>query len=200
MKQQVNLYQPMFRPQQKPLSASTMLMLTVFFITVFAGIYAYSLQQLGTIETNLSRIDKGTSDLRSQIEKLNKQFPGQADSKLLTLEIARLNKEIEQRREIRTALGRHSLENKRVFSALLESLARKHVQGTWLTRVSIDDGGEALGFEGKTFSSDLVPVYIQQLSEEKSFSGLSFNVLELHRSEKDPMNLDFMVRTKQEQL
>lgn len=198
MIQQINLYQPMFRPQKKPFSAGTMLVITAFFITVFIGIYAYSLHQLRTIELNLSSIDKGTAELRNQIEKLNKQFPVIEKSKLLTTEIARMNKELETRQEIKSALGQHSLENKRVFSALLESLARKHVQGTWLTKVSIGDSGEALGFEGKTFSSDLVPFYIQQLSEEASFSGLSFNVLELQRSENDPLNLDFLVRTKPE--
>lgn len=200
MKQQINLYQPMLRQQKKPFSAASMLALTGFFIAVFAGIYAYSLSQLDTIETNLSSIEKSTKDLQVQVDKLSKQFPGKTKSKLLSSEIARMNKELATRREIKNALSQHSLENKRVFSALLESLARKHVQGTWLTSVSIDDGGEALGFSGKTFSSDLVPFYIQQLSEEKSFSGLSFNVMELRRSEKDPLNLDFQVRSKRGQL
>jgi hypothetical protein len=200
MKQQINLYQPMLRPQKKPFSAVSMLALVGFFVVVFAGIYGYSLHQLDTIGTNLSRIEKSTKELQIQIVKLNKQFPEKTKSKLLSSEIARLNKELATRKEIKAALSQHSLENKRVFSALLESLARKHVEGTWLTSVSIGDGGEALGFAGKTFSSDLVPFYIQQLSEEKSFSGLSFNVLELQRSEEDPLNLDFQVRSKRGQL
>ena len=200
MMQQINLYQPMFRREKKPFSAKTMLMMTLFFIAVFAAIYSYSLHQLGTLEVTLSNLDKGTTELRTQLEKLTKQFPAKAKSKLLATEIARLNEELEKRQEVKTALGQHSIENKRVFSKLLESLARKHVQGTWLTKVSIQDGGEALGFEGKTYSSELVPVYIQQLSEETSFSGLAFNVLELQRSEIDPLNLDFLVKTKPEQL
>ena len=200
MMQQINLYQPMFRREKKPFSAKTMLMMTLFFIAVFAAIYSYSLHQLGTLEVTLSNLDKGTTELRTQLEKLTKQFPAKAKSKLLAAEIARLNGELEKRQEVKTALGQHSIENKRVFSKLLESLARKHVQGTWLTKVSIQDGGEALGFEGKTYSSELVPVYIQQLSEETSFSGLAFNVLELQRSEIDPLNLDFLVKTKPEQL
>lgn len=200
MKQQINLFQPMFRQQRKPFSASTMLVLTVFFIMVFAGIYAYSLSQLGSVEIQVSSMDKEIDKLRAQLEQLGKKFPGKSKNKLLESEIARLSKELEKRQEISEALAQHSLGNKRVFSALLESLARKHVQGTWLTKVSISEGGEALGFQGKTFSSELVPVYIQQLSSEKSFTGLSFNMLELRRSEKDPLNLDFQVSTKPERL
>ncbi len=196
MKQQINLYQANLRPQKIPFSTVNMLMLTAFFLVVFAGIYAYSLNQLGTFESNLVGVDKSNKDLKIQIEKLTKQFPAIGKSKLLSTEIARLNKELESRREVQKVLAQHSLENKRVFSALLESLARKHVKGTWLTNVSISDGGEAVGFGGKTYSSDLVPSYIQQLSEERSFSGLSFNVLELHRSEIDPLNFDFLVQSK----
>jgi Tfp pilus assembly protein PilN len=200
VKQQINLFQPMFRRQKKPFSAATMLMITAFFIMVFAGIYGYGLYQVGSVETQMRSMDKEVEKLRVQLEKLAKQFPAKTKSKLLETEIARLSKELEKRQEIKEALAQHSLGNKRVFSALLESLARKHVQGTWLTKVSITDGGEVLGFEGKTFSSELVPVYIQQLSEEKSFTGLSFNTLVLRRSETDPLNLDFQVSTKAERL
>ncbi len=200
MNQQINLYQSVFRKQKKPFAAGTMLGLTLFFVLVFASIYGYSLQKLEKVEASVSSIDASTKKLSAQIDSMIKKFPTKAKSKLLTLEIARLNRELAQRQQIKNALSKHSLENKRVFSALLESLARKHVEGTWLTRVSIDDGGDSLGFEGKTFSSDLVPFYIQQLSEEKSFTGLSFNVLELNRSETDPLNLNFFVRTKPEQL
>lgn len=200
MKQQINLFQPMFRRQKKPFSAVTMLMLTAFFIVVFAGIYAYSISQLRSVETYLSAIDSDLEKLRNQTEKLTSQFPAKSKSKLLESEISRLGSELEKRQQIKNALALPSLENKRVFSGVLESLARKHVAGTWLTKVSITEGGEALGFEGKTFSSELVPVYIRQLSEEKSFAGLSFNVLDLQQSEKDPLNLDFQVRTKPERL
>lgn len=200
MKQQINLFQPMFRRQKKPLSAVTMLILTVLFTLVFGGIYGYSRSQLRSAESYLSSIDRDLEKLRDQVEKLGKQFPAKSTSKLLETEISRLGTELKSREEIKNALARHSLQNNRVFSALLESLARKHVQGTWLTKVSITEGGASLGFAGKTFSSELVPVYIQQLAEEKSFTGLSFNVLELHRSEKEPLNLDFQVRTNAEQL
>ncbi len=196
MKQQINLFQPIFRRQKKPFSAATMLTLSTGFLLVFIGIYAYSLYQLKPVETKLGNINIELHRLSNQVESLVKKFPGKSKNKLLETEIARLSNELEKRQAIEKVLIQHSLENTRGFSALLESLARKHVQGTWLTKVSITEGGEALGFEGKTFSSELVPIYIQQLAEEKSFTGLSFNVLELHRSDKDPLDLDFLVSTK----
>jgi len=43
MKQEINLYQPMLRPQKQPFAAATMAMLILFFLVVFAGIYLFSL-------------------------------------------------------------------------------------------------------------------------------------------------------------
>ncbi len=200
MKQQINLFQPMFRPQRKPFAAVTMLVLTGFFLLVFTAFYFYGMQQLNDIEFQISRIDIELGKSRNQVEQLIRQFPEKSENKLLELEFARLSSELEKRLAISAALEEHSLENKRPFSALLESLARKHIDGTWLTRISIGDGGQTLGFEGKTYSSELVPVYIQQLSEEASFGGLAFNVLELRRAEKDALDLDFLVRTTPEKL
>ena len=87
----------MFRPQKILFSAVNIVVFTAFFISVFFGIYAYSLNQLSIIESNLSSIDKSTKELRNQIEKLNKQFPVIGKNKLLSTEIARLNKELESR-------------------------------------------------------------------------------------------------------
>ena len=77
----------------------------------------------------------------------------------------------------------------------LEALARQHVAGTWLTKIRIGDGGASVGLEGKTFSSELVPVYIQQLANEKTLAGTAFNVMELHRSEGVEDQLNFKIST-----
>ncbi len=200
MKQQINLYQDIFRPQRKPLSASHIGALVVFFLLISIATYAYKWYEVSSLSSEVVATENQSADLVHKIDELARQYPAQAKSKLLESEIARLSAELEQRNAISRALAHYSLENKKTFSSLLESLARKHVNGTWLTRVSITDGGKSLGFAGKTYSSELVPVYIQQLAEENSFANLSFNLLELNRSVDDPASLDFQVSTRAERL
>ncbi|MBM2830835.1 MAG: biosis protein MshI [Gammaproteobacteria bacterium] len=97
---------------------------------------------------------------------------------------------------VQLILTNHEFGNATGFSSYLEAFARQHVDGTWLTRVSITGGGTVLGLEGKTLSSELVPIYIQQLAEEKTLSGSSFNVMELHRSkEEEAHQLVFKIST-----
>ena len=195
MKQEINLYQDIFRPQKKPLSAAMVSGLVLLFLVFAALSYAYQWFEVSSLTHELASAESRNGELITEIDKLARQFPVKAKSRLLETEIIRLERELENRNAIGAALSRYSLENKRPFSSLLESLARKHVDGTWLTRVSIKDGGNSLGFAGKTYASELVPVYIQQLSEEGALANLSFNRMELNRSAEDPSSLDFQVST-----
>ena len=200
MKQQINLYQSELRPRSEPFSVVSIAWLFLVFLGALAVFYAYGTMRLNRVETAMYSIDDELQQLRGQLEVLVRQFPEKSESKLLTTEIARLNRELDRRRAISRALEKHSLENSRGFSDLLESLARQHVQGTWLTHVSIADGGESFSFAGHTWSSELVPAYIRQLSEEKPFKGLAFNVLEMQRGEEGKGDLLFEVRTREEKM
>ncbi len=197
MNQQINLYQPMFRKQKVVFSAMTMLQVGFFFMLIFSGLYAYQLSklkpykmQLLTIETELIQLNKQLTVLESSHKKKNK-------SKLLENEITKLSKELEQRERVYNVLSSRSFGNSSGFSSYLESFARGHVEGTWLTDVNISQGGAALGLKGKTLSSELVPVYIQNLAKEKSLNGSFFNVMELARIEKEgsESEISFLIST-----
>lgn len=196
MHQQINLYQPMFREQKVVFSALTMLQVGVFFLVVFAALYAYEANSLKPYEQQLAAMDKELAQLNIQVEALG-SVKKKSKSKLLEREIAKLSKELEQRERIANILGSRTFGNSEGFSSYLEAFARGHVEGTWLTSVNIKQGGAALGLKGKTLSSELVPVYIQKLAEEKSLDGSAFNVMELARveTEEGDSELDFSIST-----
>lgn len=181
MIQQINLYQPMFRKQKKVFSAVTMLQICLFFIVVFAGLYAYEAYRVEPFREQVKKLDGDLRQLTSQIENLKKQKPTKAKSELLQKEIARVSKELEQRKRIQQILGTRQFGNDKGFSPYMEAFARQHVNGSWLTRISIKNGGAVLALEGKTLASEYVPVYLQQLSKEHILAGSSFNSMELQR-------------------
>ncbi|HSR62366.1 MAG TPA: PilN domain-containing protein [Gammaproteobacteria bacterium] len=193
MNQQINLYQPIFRKQKKIFSAYTMLQTCLFFIFVFAAITAYEMYHLKPMQEQLAKIDQDLAHLEAQLEKEKAKKQTDAKTRLLKNEIARLTRELEEREKIKRALRDDEIGNSKGFSPYLEALARQHVNGTWLTRIVINNGGAGLGLEGRTLSSDLVPVYIQRLSNEKVMTGASFNVMELQRPEKETAQIAFRV-------
>ncbi len=196
MNQQINLYQPMFRKQKVVFSAMTMLQVGVFFLFVFAALYAYQVNQIKPYKKKLASMDAELIQLNAQVAALSGSKK-QNKSKLLEREITKLSKELKQRENILKILSSRSFGNSDGFSSYLEAFARGHVQGTWLTGVNIKQGGAALGLKGKTLSSELVPVYIQRLADEKSLDGSSFNVMELARVETEDGNseLNFSIST-----
>ena len=197
MNQQINLYQPMFRKQKIVFSAMTMLQVGIFFLLVFSSLYAYQKIQIKPYQQQLANIDKELVQLGNQVTTLESTQKSQSKSKLLENEIAKLSKELEQRERISNVLSSRSFGNSSGFSSYLEAFARGHVQGTWLTNVNIRQGGSSLGLKGKTLSSELVPVYIQKLAEEKSLQGSSFNVMELARIELEEgsSEINFLLST-----
>lgn len=181
MNQQINLYQPMFRRQDKIFSAMTMIQTSFLFLVVLTTIFFYGQYKIKPMKIQLQKVTRDVASLQSQVNTYKSRTPTQGKSKLLENEIVRLQKELHQREEIQSILKRQELGNSTGFSGYMEALAREHVQGTWLTALTIKNGGKDLKLQGKTLASELVPRYIQRLAKEDLLSGITFNVMELQR-------------------
>lgn len=196
MKQQINLYQPIFRRQKKIFSAAAMLQVCAFFLVVFMGIYVYGQAKLQPLQNQLDTLNRDLVTLNSQLSNLERQQGQPSGSRLLENETRRLEAELAKRLQVQKLLMSADDGNTRGFSGYLEAFARQHVQGTWLTRFSIAAGGTELGLEGKTLTSELVPVFIDRLSDESLLTGMSFNVMELTRPAQPAGHFNFMIRTR----
>lgn len=195
MNQQINLYQPIFRRQKKIFSAVAMLQICVLFIVVFASIYLYGQAGIQPLDEQHTRLSADLGQLNAQLVRLDNRKADDANSKLIENEIARLTRELEKRKEIRELLSTRTLGNTQGLSAYMEALARQHVQGLWLTKITVTNGGKNLGLQGKTSSSELVPLYIGKLAGEQVLNGMSFNVMELSRPAEATNALEFNVST-----
>jgi hypothetical protein len=181
VKQQINLYQPMFRKQEKIFSALTMLQITGFFIVVLSGIYAYNVNRLKPFSVELRNTNAQLEKLSKQIEVVSRSLASRGKNKLMESEITRLTMRLENMQKIRSALSEGSFGNASGFSTLFEALARNRVDGAWLTEITISDGGGKLALSGKSIDPELVPIYIKRLAQAPVFKNQNFNILELER-------------------
>lgn len=195
MNQQINLYQPIFRRQKKVFSAITMVQICAFFLVVFTALYLYGQIKSQPLKDQLTRLNQDILVLNQHLARLEAQQPVEAKSKLLENEIARLSNELSKRKQVQDLLSTETMGNTKGFSGYLEAFARQHVQGNWLTKITIAKGGKNLRLEGKTLSSELVPVYMDKLSRETLLNGTSFNVMELIRPVEPSNYLDFFIST-----
>lgn len=195
MNQQINLYQPIFRRQKKIFSAATMLQTSVFFLVVLTSLYIYGELKMQPMQEQYDQVNQDLAQMQGQIARLESKAPAASASKLLENEIEKLGAELEKRKQVQELLASQQVGNTKGLSIYLESFARQHVQGIWLTGFNISNGGKLLGLRGKTLSSELVPMYIARLADEKALSGTAFNVMELVQPQDPAGQMEFYVST-----
>ena len=195
MNQQINLYQPMFRKQKKVFSAVAMVQVFVIVLILFSLTGAYSYMQLNQLRQQDLTAKRNLETLQQRIAALGAQSADDIEIRIIETELAKISKEIKQKKQISDLLSQGAFTNTTGFSDYFEAIARQHVNGTWLTRISIEQGGAILSLNGVASSAELVPVYLQRLLQEQVFSGISFNVLGLERSVTEPGEINFQVGT-----
>lgn len=200
MSQQINLYQPIFRKEEKKFSTVAMLQAMGLVVVGVAAIYAYSWWHVGTLKSELKRAEQqhaaATKRLADATEKFG-QGPGRTS---LDSQITRMESEIVTKQRIQEILQRGIFSNTRGFSDYFVSFARQHIPGVWLTGFDITGAAEQMTLAGRSTNPELVPRYMQKLSAEKSLSGIEFRVFQMNRPAPDPKEasvnyIEFQIKT-----
>lgn len=181
MPQQINLYSPIFRKQQKVFSATTMLQ-GVVLIVVVVGVFYYAL----SLQSSLLEIRASDSarQLQGELERLKaygvRESPAERAKALAerkkALEASLASQTLALKAFESGALGRAE-----GYAPLLRSLARVSVAGVWLTRIHVAEGSGELSLAGRATRAQLVPVYLERLRAEEALRGQTFSRLEVAR-------------------
>jgi Tfp pilus assembly protein PilN len=198
VRQEINLYQPIFRRQRKVFTAKAMLQVAGAVVTGLALVYGYGLWRVQALESELTGLQNQQAAASRRLAELSKQLPGQERSKRLVSEVARLSRELEVRQKVEQLLTTGAYGNRRGFSEYLAGLARQHVEGLWLTGVDISEGEQDFDITGGALRPELVAVYVQRFSREPTFQGRRFQTLRMERPESDPGRVDFELRARVE--
>ena len=195
MKQQINLFQPQFQRPREYLSGIGVLKSVAVFSGLMVLTIAVSHWQRASISTGLRQLQAIHQTATDDLERVRGQYPARANSRLLEQELGQLETEVARRQKLLAALVGKVIGSREGFSDHLSALARQHVEGTWLTGVSISRGGRGVALSGASLAPELVPVYLQRLAEESTFTGKTFSELELKRPDDDALRVDFSIST-----
>jgi len=186
MSQQINLYSPIFRKQQKIFSATTMLQ-GVLLIVVVVGVFCYTLSLQSSV-LEIRATDSG-QQLKGELERL-KAYGVQESPADRAKALAERKKSLEAGLASQTqalkAFESGALGRTEGYAQLLGALARVSVEGVWLTRIQFAESGGDLSLAGKANRAELVPVYLERLRSEEALRGLTFARLEVTRAVATP--------------
>ena len=194
MSQQVNLYQPILRSQPKVFSALTILQFGGLLLLGLSLIYGYARWQDAKLSRDVTSLQAQQDALLQRIEEFNTRYPVKQKNPDLERQQVSLIADRSGKARALEVLSDGVFGNTQGFSGYLEGLARQHVEGVWLTGVTISAGGEQLGLTGSTLDAQLVPRYLRQLSAESAFKGREFKTFQMQRGEAPP-HIDFTLNT-----
>lgn len=195
--QQVNLYQPIFRRQQRFFSAQSMLQSLAVIAIAFVTVYAYGRLQLNDLETEAALLANREDAYVLQLASLDtsSSMSRRAD---IERSLEDLNKSLESQQQLIDALDRAALGTATGFSAKLAALGRRHTAPLWLTALHLDGNTRSVELSGRSTNPDLVPRYLLGLGDEPALAGQRFDLFEIRRSETGE-GVEFQVSSRVEQ-
>jgi len=194
--QQINLFQPVFRKRQEVLTGKAIVQICISVLVGVGLVSGYLAWRVAGLGEELVQMQTRYAQGVKRLEDTSRKFPAKKKSQLLEAEVARLAGEKAAKQGVTRAISRDGLGNGGGFSAYLEGLARQRLDGVWLTGVDVADGGANVGLHGSTLEPDLVPRFLQRLSEEAAFSGKEFKTFKMVRPEGDERRIDFILETR----
>jgi hypothetical protein len=193
--QQVNLYQPVFKKQEKVFSAKTLLEAALAVFVAMMLFYAYGRVQVHAIQAEVENLESQRTQRQERLQAVVRQFPAPERDPQMVRRLEQLRTELASKEAIVEVLGRRDMGNRKGFSGQLEALARQRPKQLWLRKVTIDSGGADIGLEGSAYVAEQVPQFLQALSVEQALEGVEFRSFLLQRAEEAPRRVDFTVST-----
>jgi hypothetical protein len=200
MSQQINLYQPIFRKEEKKFSSIAMFQSVGLVAIGVAVLYAFMWWQTGSLRNDLKSAEQSHATASKRLADVTEKFGQRKGASSIDNEIARLESEIVAKQRMQEILLSGIFSNTSGFSDYFVSFARQSVPGVWLTGFDITGAAEQMSLAGRTTNPELVPRYLQKLSAEKPLSGIEFRAFQMNRPEPNPkepdtMFVEFLART-----
>ena len=194
MLQQVNLYQDALKKQKLRYSASTLLQLILSVIIVMSLFTAYAWYELEQNRQEFAQLQTKQQQVMARLEKIQAELALRKKDARIAQLLQDKERELKNKQKVLNILSRDEFGNTRGFIGQMTGLARQRIEGLWLTRVRIANGGTDVALYGTTYRASLLPRYLQRLTAEKSFIGTEFESMLLARQEKKTSWLDFSLQ------
>jgi hypothetical protein len=177
--QQINLYNPVFLQQKKIFSSRAM---ACALLLLFAGVGALTLYGNMRLKTLQKEADAGAAQLtqkEARLASVKLDFAPRVKSAEVEAELAEVESQLASLREVSGVLARGELGNTQGYAEYFRAFARQHVDGLWLTGVSIVGAGSEIGVRGRALDPQRVPGYLNRLTLEAILRGKAFGSLQI---------------------
>jgi hypothetical protein len=177
--QQINLYNPLFRPQKKYFTAAQMALGLLILLVGAAVIYGSARRLSRQIEQRAAESARLSEATRRSLVDATTRFGPRQPSAQLQQQVAQMEEQGASRRQLLDLMGRGELGNTRGFSGYLLALSRQTTPGLWITGFQVVGNGSDMAINGRALQPQLVPEFMGILKREPLLAGQTFATLEI---------------------
>lgn len=204
MNQQINLINHALIKQKQALTLNSMSAILGAMALVMIAYYAYTKNEVSAFITQRQQAADALIKTQNEIKVLASLHTPHAKDLSLEKKIEKLEREEKVQQQVLNILNKTNNTTENGYAALMRAFAKQNISGVWLTGFNVDSQLDTLNIKGRALQGDLVPQYINSLSNElalkgKSFSGLSINLPKLDASAQPPTNVDATTPTASQQ-
>jgi Tfp pilus assembly protein PilN len=198
VKQQINLYQPIFRKQKIVFSAQTIVWLSIGFLIILVAWSQLIGQRIASLESELDRQLAAEQRAIDQVAALQRSMPSDQPDPELETRLLELEQQRHGLQQTLLALeGRMPLADA-ALHARLDELARRVPRGLWLTGITLEAGGTGLTLHGRALSARLVPEYLDALGDSPLLEGTALRTVRVTAADDDRPGVRFTLSTREE--
>ena len=181
MRQQINLHQPILREEPKLFGARAAASAFAVVLVALAAMWGFGSYKVKRLEQTTQALREQQTHQQESLTNASTLSAGRATPADLAARVKRAELEVTGRTRALELLRAGAAGRTTGFAARLEALARRHVDGVWIDRMALSGSTEAMTLGGATFDPDLVPRYLQNLSQESVLAGARFDALAIER-------------------
>ena len=203
MLQQVNLYEPILRDDQKLFSASVICVGLCAVAAVLVAISAFSEWRTRSLDRQLLALHAQEATQKKLVAQANAIVDLAESHDTIETHLKAMAIELSRRQQalrylaggVLTGTG-DAVPAHRGFVGRMTALARQQIDGLWLTGATFVSGSGALELTGGAVSADLVPIYLERLAGEPAIAGTKLQSIEIRQPKKPSgAQIEFTVST-----
>ncbi|RZA32496.1 MAG: hypothetical protein EOP92_25715 [Lysobacteraceae bacterium] len=179
MSQQINLFNPLFEPQKKVLSAAMMALSLAVLVLGIGALASYGHAQTGALRAQAAAGAARVEQKQARLASVSNEFAPRQKNKDIDAEIAQAQAQLVALRNVARVIERGELGDTNGYAGYFKALARQSVPKLWLTGVTVSGGGRDIGIRGRTTDPATVPGYLARLTGEPLMQGKSFASLSI---------------------
>ena len=135
---------------------------------------AYENHLLQAVQREAQGVERAVKEARAAYEKAAAERGARKPDASPDVKLAELEAQLHGRQQVLEALQSGAVGTTAGFSQHMLALSRQTMAGVWLTAFDFAAGANEVTLTGRALSPDLMPTYLQRLTQEAPFQGRRF--------------------------